>query len=245
MAKKKKKKEGKAVDPNGWLATYSDLISLLLCFFVIMFNADTVTQAQIDAISESMRQGGLGGMGGGFRISPGRAAELGNTINSLPSMDRGRWLGMALRRALSVFSPEVRSNKIKVTHDERGIVITLAGDALFRPASAQINIDATRDLFIRLGTYLTSEELRGRKFRIEGHTDAVDVDPTGPWEDNWDLSSARSRAVLKYLSALGVDERRFQIAAFADTMPVATNDNEEGRASNRRVDVIIIDDGHL
>jgi chemotaxis protein MotB len=59
------------------------------------------------------------------------------------------------------------------------------------------------------------------------------------------LSVERSRTVLRYLAALGVDERRFQIAGFSDTMPVATNDTEAGRAANRRVDIIIIDDGHL
>jgi chemotaxis protein MotB len=100
-------------------------------------------------------------------------------------------------------------------------------------------------MLMRLATYLASDELRGKKFRIEGHTDAVDIDPAGPWEDNWQLSSERSRAVLRYLAALGIDERRFQIAGFADTMPLATNETEEGRALNRRVDVIILDEGHL
>jgi len=240
-----RKKKGEDLKPPDWLTTYSDMITLCLCFFVIMFNPDDVTQGQLDAISESMRQGGIGAMPGGFTLSAGRAADLGNVINSLPSMDPGRRMGTAMRRAVSVFSPEIRSNKIKVTQDERGLVITLAGDALFNPASARINIEATRDMLLRLATYLSSEDLRGRKFRIEGHTDAVDIDPAGPWEDNWELSVQRSRAVLRYLSAIGVDERRFQIAGFADTMPVASNDTEEGRALNRRVDVIIIDDGHL
>jgi chemotaxis protein MotB len=164
---------------------------------------------------------------------------------ALPSMEPGKMLGTALRRAISVFSPEVNSNKVKITQDERGLVITLAGDALFNPASARINIESTRDILLRLGTYLSSSELSGRKFRIEGHTDAVDIDPTGPWEDNWQLSSERSRVILRYLAALGVDERRFQIAGFADTVPVAPNDSEEGRAFNRRVEVIILDEGHL
>jgi chemotaxis protein MotB len=228
-----------------WLATYGDMITLCLCFFVILFNPDDTTQAQLDAISASVQAGGIGSMPGGLTLSAGRQADLGNTIMSLPSMERGKVMGTAMRRAVSVFSPEIRSNKIKITHDERGLVITLAGDALFNPASARINIEATRDIFLRLGTYLTSNELRDRKFRIEGHTDAVDVDPGGPWEDNWQLSVERSRAVLKYLAALGVDERRFQIAGFADTMPINTNDTEEGRKNNRRVDVIIVDAGHL
>jgi len=242
MARKKKSEDA---IPSTWLNTYADMITLCLCFFVILFNPDEVTQAQLDAIAASVQTGGIGAMAGGLTLSSGRNADLGNTIMSLPSMERGRLMGTAIRRAISVFSPEIRSTKVKITHDERGLVITLAGDAFFNPASARINIEATRDILLRLGTYLSSEELKGRKFRIEGHTDAVDVDPNGPWEDNWQLSVERSRAILRYLAAIGVDERRFQIAGFADTMPVSSNDTEEGRANNRRVDIVILDEGHL
>ncbi|MDR2542701.1 MAG: flagellar motor protein MotB [Treponema sp.] len=243
MARKKKRESDES--SGDWMTTYADMITLMLCFFVILFNPDDVTQGQLDAISESMRTGGIGTMAGGMTISPGRNADLGNTIMSLPSMERGRVMGTALRRAVSVFSPEVRTNLIKITHDERGLVITLAGDAFFYSASARINVESTREILLRLGTYLDSYELRDRRFRIEGHTDSVDVDPSGPWEDNWQLSIERSRAVLRYLAALGINERRFQIAGFSDTAPVASNDTEEGRAANRRVDIIIIDEGHL
>jgi chemotaxis protein MotB len=242
MAKKEKKEEA---IPSTWLNTYSDMITLCLCFFVILFNPDDVTQAQMDAVSESMRTGGIGAMAGGLTLSAGRNADLCNTVMSLPSMERGRLMGTQLRKAISIFSPEIRSNKVKITHDERGLVITLAGDAFFNPASARINIEATRDILLRLGTFMSSSDLRDRKFRIEGHTDAVDVDPDGPWEDNWQLSAERSRAVLRYLVAIGLDEKRFQIAGFADTMPISSNSTEEGRKNNRRVDVIILDPGHL
>ncbi|MCL2186285.1 MAG: flagellar motor protein MotB [Treponema sp.] len=246
MAKAKKKKGADEGGANDWLTTYSDMITLVLCFFILMFNPDDITQGQLDAISESMRTGGIGSLAGGLTLTSGRAADLGNMIMSLPSTERGRVLGTAMRRAISIFSPELRSNMIKITHEERGLVITLAGDAFFFPASARINIEATRDILQRIGTYLTySDQLQDRKFRIEGHTDSRDVDPNGPWEDNWQLSVERSRAVLRYLSDLGVEENRFQIAGFAATVPVGSNDTEEGRANNRRVDIIILDEGHL
>jgi chemotaxis protein MotB len=242
----KKKKEG-AGGPSGseWLTTYSDMVTLMLCFFAIMFNPDESSSAQMQQIAASMRTGGLGALSGGLTLSSGRSADLGNTIMSLPSMERGRSLGTSLRKAVSLFSPEVRSNKVRVTHDERGLVITLASDAFFNPASARINIDETRDILLRLGTFLASDELKGRKFRIEGHTDAVPVDPAGPWESNWELSTARSINVLHYLADIGVEESRFQVAGFSDTMPISRNDTPEGRAYNRRVDIIVLDDGHL
>jgi chemotaxis protein MotB len=182
---------------------------------------------------------------GGNSMSIGKSADLGNTISALPAMEKGISLGTALRKAVSLFNPEVKSNKVKVTHDERGLVISLASDAFFNPASARINVEQTRDILLRLGSLLSSEDLAGRKIRIEGHTDNVPVDPEGPWESNWELSTARSISVLRYLTDLGVDERRFQVAGFAATMPIASDDTAEGRAYNRRVDIIVLDDGHL
>jgi chemotaxis protein MotB len=243
MAKKKKPDAGGA--SGDWIVTYSDMVTLMLCFFVALFNPDEVDPTQLAALVSSFQNIGLGAQSGGNTLSVGKSADLGNTIMSLPSQEAGRVLGNALRRAVSLFTPEVRSNKVKVTHDERGIVISLASDAFFNPASARINIEETRDILLRLGTLLNSDEVRGRKFRIEGHTDDEVVDPEGPWEDNWQLSTTRAIAVLHYLTAIGVGEQRFQVAGFADTMPVSSNSTREGRAYNRRVDIIIIDEGHL
>jgi chemotaxis protein MotB len=221
------------------------MVTLMLCFFVALFNPDEADPAQLAALASAFNNAGLGASLGGNTFSIGKSADLGNNINSLPAQDRGQSLGTALRRAVSLFQPEIRSNKVRVSHNERGLVISLASDAFFNPASARINIDETRDILLRLGTLLASDEVRGRKFRIEGHTDDTPVDPDGPWESNWELSARRSISVLHYLTGIGVEESRFQVAGFADTMPVSRNDTPEGRAYNRRVDVVILDEGHL
>jgi chemotaxis protein MotB len=243
MARKKKDPEEAK---NEWIVTYSDMMTLLLCFFAVMLTAATeVSKSELAAIAASFQFNGMGSNAGGNTLAAGRYADLGNTVNSLPALDRGKSLGTALRKAVSLFNPEVRSNKVKVTSDERGIVVTLASDAFFEPASANLNMEASRQTLLRLAQLLSSEEVAGRKFRIEGHTDTTPIDPEGPWESNWELSSMRSIAVLQYLAAAGVAENRFQVAGFADTMPVSRNDTPEGRANNRRVDIIILDDAHL
>jgi chemotaxis protein MotB len=243
MARKKKADAGGV--GGEWIVTYSDMVTLMLCFFVALFNPDEADPAQLAAMISSFNNTGMGASLGGNTLSAGKSADLGNTIDSLPSMERGRSLGTALKRAVSLFQPEIRSNRVRVTHDERGLVISLASDAFFNPASARINIEATRDILLRLGTLLASDGVRGRKIRIEGHTDDTPIDPEGPWESNWELSARRSISVLHYLTDIGVEESRFQVAGFADTMPVSRNDTPEGRANNRRVDIIILDEGHL
>jgi chemotaxis protein MotB len=243
MAKKKKKDSGGV--GGEWIVTYSDMVTLMLCFFVALFNPDDVNPTQLEALISTFANIGQGAQTGGNTLSSGKSADLGNTVMSLPSMEKGRAMGAAMNIAASLFHSETRSNKVKVTSDERGLVISLASDVFFNPASARINVEQTRDILLRLGTLLESPDVRNRRIRIEGHTDDVAVDPAGPWESNWQLSSMRSINVLRYLADLGVNEDRFQVAGFAHTMPVSRNDTDEGRAYNRRVDIIIIEDGHL
>jgi len=221
------------------------MVTLLLTFFAALFNVSEVDEVQLQQMISSLNNIGMGAMEGGATLTAGRNADLGNTIMSLPSSEKGRSLSTAKKKATSLFAPEVKSNKIRVTVDERGLVISLASDAFFAPASARVNIEETRDILLRLGALLNSEELQKRKFRIEGHTDSSPVDPNGPWPSNWELSTARSINVLKYLTDIGVEEKRFQVAGFADTVPIASNDTPEGRAYNRRVDIVILDEGHL
>ena len=242
------KKEKKVVIQQGaaeWLTTYSDMVTLLLCFFIALFNASEVDEIQLQQMISSLNNIGMGASEGGATLTAGRNADLGNTIMSLPSMEKGKFMSTAKKKATSLFNPEVKSNKVRISSDERGLVISLASDAFFGPASAQVNLEETRDILLRIGALLSSEEMAGRKFRIEGHTDSAPVDPAGPWRSNWELSTARSVNVLHYLADIGVDDRRFQVAGFADTVPLASNDTREGQAYNRRVDIIILDAGHL
>ncbi|MDR2702344.1 MAG: flagellar motor protein MotB [Spirochaetaceae bacterium] len=241
MAKKKKEIKGASSE---WLVTYSDMVTLMLCFFVALFNPDDSDPIQLQQMISAFNAIGMGASTGGNTISPGKSADMGNTIMSLPSMDRGRNLGTAAKRAMSLFTPEIKSSKIKITHDERGIVISLASDLFFDAASADINYEDSRNILLRLGSLLNSQDLAGRRFRIEGHTDQTDTDPA-QWPSNWELSVARSLAVLHYLADIGVDETRFQVAGFAATMPISRDDTAEGRANNRRVDIVILDNAHL
>jgi chemotaxis protein MotB len=239
------RKREKVESAGTWLNTYSDMVTLMLCFFVALFDTSDADSVQAQQLISSMNNIGVGAGTGGTTLSPGKLAELGNTVASLPSMEKGKFLGTSLKKATSLFQPEIKSNKVRITSDERGVVITLASDGFFRPASAQVDIEATRDLLVRLAEFLKSEAVAGRKFRIEGHTDSSAIDPKGIWKSNWELSAARAINTLHYLTDFGADERRFQVAGFADTMPIASNATEEGRAYNRRVDIIVLDPAHL
>jgi chemotaxis protein MotB len=95
---------------------------------------------------------------------------------------------------------------------------------------------------MRLSRFLSSDDLKGKRFRIEGHTDNTNLESL-QWPSNWELSSARAINGLHYLSDYGVGEEQFSVAGYADTRPKFPNDSAESRAYNRRVDIVILDSG--
>ena len=238
--KRKKKSEG-APD---WLLTYGDMTTLLLTFFIMMFTTAEIDGSELRMILAAFQ--GLGVQKGGMTLqSDGKLADMGNTIMSLPSMEHGSALDKALKTAVSLFQPEVNAKLVQVKADERGLVISLAADAFFRPATAEIDIEAARSTLQKAATFLSAALLKDRKFRIEGHTDSVPTDSSGPWPTNWELSADRAVNVLHYLVDFGVRQNQFQVAGFADTVPMFSNATPESRAYNRRVDIVVLTEGHL
>ncbi|PIE97896.1 MAG: flagellar motor protein MotB [Treponema sp.] len=225
---------------SGWLTTYADMITLMLCFFVMIFDPVEVDAMQLQAMASITGDPTRGGIS----VSSGQVADLGNTVSSLPSMEKGKNLSTSMKKAVSLFAPEIKTNKIAVTSDERGLVISLASDAFFKQGSAELDIEATRETLLHIAQFLSSDDLAGRKFRIEGHTDSFPVD-SDVWKSNWELSTARAVNVLHMLSDFGAQENNFSVAGYADTKPKFSNDTADGRAYNRRVDIIILDEGHF
>lgn len=228
-----------------WQGTYGDMITLMLCFFVMLYDPTEIDITQMATITQSLQMNKTESVSGGLSLSAGQLSDLGNLINSLPSLEKGKSLGTAKKKAVSLFAPDVKSNKITITSDERGLVITLLSDNFFEEGSAELNINETRDTLLRLADFFKSDELKGRKFRIEGHTDNTAVQSFSKYPSNWELSAERAVNVLHYLADYGVNENSFSIAGYADTQPKFSNDTAEGRAYNRRVDIIILDEGHF
>ena len=225
------------------MLTYGDMTTLLLTFFILMFTTAEIDGAELRMILAAFQ--GLGSLRGGNTLQVGKLAELGHTIMSLPSREAGKALYKARRTAISQFQPELKTKKVRIKEDERGLIISLAADSFFEAASAEINIEETRQVLQKVATLMSSPDLKQRKFRIEGHTDNIPTDPGGTWETNWELSADRAVNVLHYLVDFGVEERQCQVAGFADTVPLASNDTREGRAYNRRVDIVLLTEGHL
>ena len=195
MGKKAKQPEKPS---TAWLGTYGDMITLMLCFFVMLYNPSEVDVTQMATITQSLQMQETETTSGGLSLSAGQLSDLGNNINSLPSLEKGKSLGLAKKKAVSLFAPDIKSAKITITSDERGLIITLLSDNFFEEGSAELNINDTRETLLRLADFFRSDELKGRRFRIEGHTDNTPVAENSIFPSNWELSTTRAVNVLHY-----------------------------------------------
>ena len=120
----------------------------------------------------------------------------------------------------------------------------MASDVFFEEGSGELNIDESRDVLLKLAKFFQEPEIQSRRFRVEGHTDSTPVE-NSKYPSNWELSVDRALNTLHFLGDFGVDESKFSVAGYADTRPVFSNDTKEAQAYNRRVDIIILDEGHF
>jgi len=235
----KKEKECPKGAP-GWMTTFSDMTTLLLVFFVMLLSSGEVQKKEMRIIMSAFN-GRLGVLRGGHSIAEGKFQNMGQDVESLPSKKEGKKMSKALKDAKSLFKPQQKTKKVRINEDERGIVISLMNDVLFPPGSAELNYEKARPILKNIRLLLSGIN---NDVRIEGHTDNRKISSSSEYKDNWELSVARAWAVLNGLvnipSKVPIDEGQLSIAGYGSTRPVESNDSPEGRAYNRRVDIIIL-----
>lgn len=234
-----------------WLVSYADFITLLFAFFVVMFATSQTDRSRAKQVSESVKKaleqselrsvvasilGGTvddKGQGNAQFKGPGgekllkRDKQDAEIVELLPSLE-------ILRRELR---EEIRAGKINISMQARGLTLSFQQAALFPSGGDELVPEAAPSIA------KIAEAIRRipNPVRLEGHTDAIPIH-NARFQSNWDLSAARSIALLKRLSELRVPPGRLSIAGYAETAPVASNRTEEGRARNRRVDLIILNE---
>jgi len=180
--------------------------------------ADAAQQREAEQVRQAQRSQQEAEQAKALAESSAVAAELSRREATLASEQ-----AQSLRRQLE---------NLQLRQTESGVVVTL-GDVLFETGQAELREDAYSSL-VEVVDLLQSEP--DKKIRIEGHTDSV-----GDSAVNLKLSENRAKSVLQTLVSLGVDTARITAVGMGEDFPIASNDNEEGRGRNRRVDVILLD----
>jgi chemotaxis protein MotB len=232
-----------------WLVSYADFITLLFAFFVVMFASSQTDKAKAQQVSESVKEaldkGGVAaavheilggtvddkGKGNAMMKGPGgsqpkKKQDEGGPAELTPSL---HYLTQALQA-------EIAQGQIEVHLEPRGLVVSLRQAAFFPSGGDTLDPNTFHSLD-KIGAILRSLP---NSIRLEGHTDSVPIH-TARFRNNWELSAARGIAMLELFSSrCDVSPQKLAVAGYADTAPVDTNDTEEGRTHNRRVDIVIL-----
>jgi chemotaxis protein MotB len=222
-----------------WLISYADFITLLFAFFVVMYAVSAVNENKYRVVADAL--GGafgkitVAGEGAGTRppeLSPEARAYI----------ERGRLvqeevahMNEVASSLLDVLGPLVKEGKVRITQGRRGVSIEINANVLFQPGQAELEV-ASRDVLRSV-----AERLRDEPFNLEitGHTDLLPIS-NSTYASNWELSAMRATSVVRHLAENGIAPERMQAIGREATRPVAPNNTPEGRARNRRVELMIL-----
>lgn len=264
---KRKKKHDEHIDES-WLIPYADILTLLLALFIVLFASSQIDQKKFEAVAESFASELDGGTGILDSNSPTDIEDDG-TSSQIPSIidqevekddtetepgaggdsdveiDATELYTAAqdqkeLEQMQQAFQEFAEENGIeaRVTTelDNRGLVVKLREGVLYESGSADLNGDAAK-LAREISQMFESEV--PRTIYIEGHTDNVPTNQS-EYPTNWELSSARAINFMKIiLENSELDPRKFSATGYGEYRPIASNDTAQGKAENRRVEIVI------
>ncbi|MEO8591984.1 MAG: flagellar motor protein MotB [Candidatus Solibacter sp.] len=219
-----------APSPDRWLISYADFITLLFAFFVVLYAVAQNDRAKARDVSESVKRA-FGGTAAPTRTRPAPKSVAPVTVDQLAP---------AFAHLQEQLQQEIADGKMQVSMDARGIIVSLHEGSFF-PSGGDTIYPAAFDSIAKVAAVVRDLP---NPVRLEGHTDSVPIH-NQRFRSNWDLSAARSIAVLLFFEErFAVAGQRFAIAGYADNLPVAGNDSDEGRSKNRRVDIVIAAPAH-
>jgi len=232
-----------------WLVSYADFITLLFAFFVVMFASTQADKNKFRAVSDSVREAlehgqfstaisTVLGRGKHEATKPPLPSErVSLSDNELPPAPRHPPdLSKTLTTLQTGLEDELLAGKVRLKLDARGLVISLREAAFF--ASGDDNVaPGSYPILLKIAEVIRDLP---QALRLEGHTDSRRIH-NSRFRSNWELSAARAIAMMDVLTErYGIPPERMAVAGYADHVPDDTNDTEDGRAHNRRVDLVVL-----
>jgi chemotaxis protein MotB len=253
-----RKKHAAHANHERWLVSYADFMTLLFAFFVVMFASTQNDKNKAKDFSDSVRQALEHGqfsaaistvLGRGKHearkaplskdLTPER--ENPNAPPPPPPPAHPPDLAQSLDTLQKGLDSDLKNGKLQLRLDARGLIISLREKAFFASGDSAVAPDSLA-MLAKIAAVVQSLP---NSVRLEGHTDARPIH-TSRFHSNWELSAARSIAMLELLrDRFQIPPSRMAVAGYAENSPVDTNDTEEGRAHNRRVDLVLLTAGGL
>ncbi len=219
-----------------WLAAFGDLMSLLLCFFVLLLSMSSMDAKKVSEAIGSLA-GAMSVLEGGTKteISKQRIQESTPIESQSETSEQVNRVKQAVSDANEMMK-KGQGPAVSVEESQDGFVIELPASLLFKEGSAKIeNEDAL--LFLKRIALIVDTLPNTVDVSVQGHSDNSKLGVNSIYKDNWDISVARALSVLHELIMDGVDPKRISAAGFGEYRPIATNSTKEGRMRNRRVEL--------
>lgn len=213
-----------------WLVSYSDLVTLLFAFFVMMYSVSQVNEQKYRVLSSTLADAFSGTASADVESQPaGDTTTAGGAATAIRSAaaSGSEAIGQDVRAALAGLVPE---DSVSIRTTEEWLEIDVDANLLFDSASAQPSAEAQK-VFTRVAQVLARLP---NPIEVAGHTDDVPI-KTAEFASNWELSSARASAAVRILATSGVHPARMVAVGYGQYRPLTSNETAEGRASNRRV----------
>ena len=223
-----------------WMTTYGDMVTLLMAFFVMLFAFSNIDAQKFEQVMQSF-QGSAGILSGGVTLNQNdlvfEALPESNITETVKQVEDNLEI---LKETIEEYI-ELREieSEVSVEFDSRGLIIRFKDNALFDSGSATLK-STSEDTLLFISELLKNEEFMDRAVRVEGHTDDIPIS-TLRFPSNWELSTARSTNVIKFfINGGGIEPNRLSASGYGEYYPIADNGSPEGRAKNRRVDIVIL-----
>ncbi len=229
----KKKKCPKEVSER-WAIPYADFLTLLLCLFVALFAmAQSGKQAALEYAQAFAKAFGMRLVP--FQETLPKQILPEPVIKRAEPTERGRRIQRQLQELQDMLKRMGLEGEFKIAYEAIGIRLILQEKLLFESGSADIKPEM-RPVLDKL--YEIIKDLPN-SVEVEGHTDSIPIS-TERFPSNWELSTARASTIVRYFIAKGINPERLKASGYADTKPMASNTTPEGRAQNRRVEIVIL-----
>ncbi|MBF0451414.1 MAG: OmpA family protein [Candidatus Magnetomorum sp.] len=203
-----------------WPLSMADMMTNLLCFFVLLVSIANFDESKFQAISDSMGEA-MGGENKEALFSESEQAEF----------EMKQTIQLIMQDLNVLFDGD---KDIKLDFQKNAVAIKIQGEGFFKPGQAEFTPKAF-DILERVRGVM-----EGMPFpsTVEGHTDSVPT-TSSLYPSNWELSGARAAAVARYFIERGLDKNSVRVIGRADTMPIASNKTPAGRAVNRRIVILV------
>lgn len=235
MSKKNKQKQHEEEGGEAWLLPYSDLMTLLLAVFIVLFAVSQVDVEKAQQMSDEFSDQMMTESYSTSKKSSREATQAESSADEKSEQQRMEELKAELDAKLK---SENLSASVKTGIDKRGLVISLSNAIFFDPGSAEIK-KGNESTLLEIAEMINA---MNHFIRIEGHTDNVPMN-SDAYPSNWDLSAARAANVVRlFTGKTNISPEKLIAVGYGEYRPVEDNATEEGRAKNRRIDIIVLSD---